>query len=112
MTSSSTARVATTRPGRYAKALVEHFSDSSDASWDADEGRGYVRFGEKFGGGECEMIAGDAVLLLQIESNAGNVADLEDAIGRRIVRTGGEEPIVWAWKRPGGKAGTRYVPND
>lgn len=114
MTTSSTARVATARPGRYAKQLASHFSAKIDARWDAEEGRGHLSFTREDLRGEVDMIAGDGVLLLQLETAAENLDLLEEVVGKHLVRFATQDDMVVAWKRPGGADGTvwRSEPAD
>lgn len=109
MTTTSTARVVCVRPGRYAKQLASHFGGKIDTRWDSEEGRGYLAFGGEDVSvtGEVEMIAGDGVLLLQLETDEENVDTLEDVVGRHLVRFGERDGLVVEWKRPGGVEGTR-----
>lgn len=105
MTTSTTARVSTARPGRYAKQLASHMSQKLDTRWDADEGRGHISFTGDVTG-ELEMIAGDGVLLLQLEAAKEQIERLEEVVGRHLVRFGGRDELVVHWKRHGGVEGT------
>lgn len=111
MTTSSTARVSTPRPARYAKQLASHMSRRLDTRWDGDEGRGHISFtGDA--AGELEMIAGDGVLLLQLEGPQDQIAQLEEVVGRHLVRFGGRNELVVQWKRHGGVEGTVWRHDD
>lgn len=111
MTTSSTARVATDRPGRYGKQLASHFSRKLTTEWDSEEDRGHISFKGEVEGrtGEIEMIAGDGVLLLQLEAPEEYIGTLEDIIGRHLVRFGAKDELVCAWTRPGGIAGSTHT---
>lgn len=106
MTTSSTARVATDRPGRYAKQLAGHFSAKIETRWDPEEGRGHLSFTRENLRGEVDMIAGDGVLLLQLETAEENLDRLEEVVGKHLVRFGSRDDLVVEWKRPGGADGT------
>ena len=114
MTSSSTARVATDRPGRYGTQLASHFSRKLATEWDSKAGRGHISFQGEVEGrtGEIEMIAGEGVLLLQLEAPAEYVDTLEDIIGRHLVRFGAKDELVCSWTRPGGVAGSTHTNDD
>ena len=109
MTNTSTARVACERPGRYAKQLANHFGRKIETRWDSEERRGYLNFSgdEVSTRGGVEMIAGDGVLLLQVETDAESLDTLEEVVGRHLVRFGEKDGLVVEWKRPGGVDGTR-----
>lgn len=108
MTNSSTARVASDRPARYGKQLASHFSSKLETHWDAEDSRGRLIFSGELSG-EVEMIAGDGVLLLQIETEQGNIEQLEKVVGSHLVRFGSRDQLEVTWKRPGGVEGTRQV---
>ena len=107
MTTSSTARVATDRPGRYGKQLASHFSRKLTTEWDSEEGRGHISFKGEVEGrtGEIEMIAGDGVLLLQLEAPEEYIGTLEDIIGRHLVRFGAKDNLRVAFRRGDGTDG-------
>lgn len=108
MTTSSTARVSTSRPARYGKQLASHFSRKAEARWDGEEGRGAVTFPEELGWGELEMIAGENVLLLQLETREERLDRLEEVMGTHLVRFGAHDELTVEWKRQGGTEGTRW----
>lgn len=105
MTTSSTARVACERPGRYGKQLASHFSAKLDTNWDAEEGRGYLRFDGDLAG-TVELIAGEGVLLLQVDGAQDHIETLEEVVGRHLARFGARDGLVIEWHRPGGVRGT------
>ncbi|HZK32089.1 MAG TPA: DUF2218 domain-containing protein [Corynebacterium sp.] len=108
MTTSSTARVICDRPGRYGKQLASHFAKKLETRWDSETGRGHLSFtGEA--PGAVEMIAGDGVLLLQLETSSQYLDHLEAVIGRHLVRFGARDGLAVHWKRPGSAAGTTQV---
>lgn len=107
-TTSSTARVSTPRPARYGKQLASHFSRKVEARWDSEEGRGAVTFPEELGWGELEMIAGENVLLLQLETSQERLDELEKVVGTHLVRFGARDELTVEWRRQGGSEGTRW----
>lgn len=98
----SEARVATDRPHRYAKQLVSHLGRRSETSWDEESGTG----GLVFQNGTGSLTATEDALLLAVESEAEHLAVLEDVVGRHLVRFGGRDELVVAWRRDTGEAGT------
>lgn len=112
MTTSSTARVSTSRPARYGKQLASHFARKAETRWDAEEGRGAVTFPEELGWGELELLAGDNVLLLQLETREERLDTLEEVVGTHLVRFGARDELVVQWKRQGGAEGTCWRNQD
>lgn len=106
MTTSSTARVATARPERFGKQLASHFSRKIEARW--EDGRGQITFPEESGWGQVEMIAGDGVLLLQLEAKEERLDRLEEIIGSHLVRFGARDELIVEWKRQGAVEGTSW----
>ncbi|WP_051966122.1 DUF2218 domain-containing protein [Kitasatospora mediocidica] len=102
--SRSEARVATDRPARYAKQLAAHLGRKVTAHWDAETGRGEV----VLAAGSATLVAEPDALLLAVEGESGNLAALEDVIGRHLVRFGGKDELVVEWRRDNGEAGTVY----
>ncbi|MFF0298756.1 DUF2218 domain-containing protein [Kitasatospora sp. NPDC004615] len=98
----STARVATDRPARYAKQLAAHMGRKVPAEWSEETGRGSL----VFGAGQAELTAEDGALLLAVEGAEENLPQLEDVVGRHLVRFGTRDELVVAWQREGGEAGT------
>lgn len=108
MTVSSTARVSCDRPGRYARLLTKRFAHTANTEWDSEAGRGHMLFtwGHE---GEVGMIAGDGVLLLQLECPAEEIDQFEAMIGGGLVEIAQGTGMEVSWKRPGGREGTRWV---
>jgi len=98
----STARVSTDRPARYAKQLAAHMGRKVPAEWSEETGRGSL----VFGAGRAELAAEDGALLLSVEGAEESLAQLEDVVGRHLVRFGTRDELVVAWQRDGGAAGT------
>ncbi|WP_030462968.1 DUF2218 domain-containing protein [Kitasatospora sp. NRRL B-11411] len=98
----STARVTTDRPARYAKQLAAHMGRKVPAEWSEETGRGSLAFGA----GRAELTAEDGALLLAVEGAEGNLDQLEDVVGRHLVRFGTRDELVVAWQRESGAAGT------
>ena len=103
-TTTSTAQVSTDRPGRYAKQLVSHLSRRVEGTWSDDDGRGSL----EFPAGRGYLVAVDGVLDLRVEAPAENIAQLEDVVGRHLVRFGKRDELVVAWQRSDGSAGGRF----
>ncbi|RKE21417.1 DUF2218 domain-containing protein [Streptomyces sp. TLI_171] len=98
----STARVTTDRPARYAKQLAAHMGRKITAEWSEETGRGTLAFGA----GRAELVAEEGALLLAVDGEAENLAQLEDVVGRHLVRFGTRDELVVAWQRENGEAGT------
>lgn len=108
MTASATSRIRSARPGRLAKALTARFANSARTEWDSEAERGSLIFASD-NVGEVDMIVGDGVLLLHIESSPEHRDQLEAIVGTGVVDLGGEENLVVQWKHPGGGDGSRWV---
>lgn len=108
MTASSTARVRCDRPGRYARLLANRFANTAHTEWDGELGRGHMLFTWGYDG-EVHMIAGDGVLLLQLECPAGEIEQFEAMIGGGLVEVARGTGMEVAWKRTGGQEGTSWV---
>ena len=100
--SRSEARVITERPHRYAKQLASHFSRKLQTSWDEGTGRGTLAFSA----GTATLTAEPGVLLLAVEGEAGNIEQLENVVGRHLVRFGTKDELVAEWHRDNGESGT------
>lgn len=99
----STALVATDRPGRYAKQLAAHLARRSETTWDEASGTGVIAFPQ---GGRAELAAVETGLALRLFCAPEDVARLEDVVGRHLVRFGARDELVVAWCRVDGTAGT------
>lgn len=98
----SHARVATDRPGRYAKQLASHFSRKIETHWDEETGQGSLSFGS----GTAAMTATPDALLLVVEGAPEDLERLEGVVGRHLVRFGTKDELVAEWHRADGTAGT------
>lgn len=99
----STATVQTDRPARYGKQLVSHMSRRGPGQWDEAQRTGTL----DLTGGRLELETTDEALVLRLAVPAGgDVARLEDVIGRHLVRFGSRDELVVAWLRSDGTAGT------
>jgi len=104
MTSRSEATVPTDRPARYGKQLVAHLGRRHGGEWaDADE-RGWIRFA----GGRAEVSSSADGLHLVVEGE--DLPQLEDVVGRHLVRFGTRDELHVRWIRDGGEPGTEQHP--
>ncbi|HEY8302368.1 MAG TPA: DUF2218 domain-containing protein [Jatrophihabitans sp.] len=102
--STSSASVATDRPGRYAKQLASHLSRRTETGWDETAGRGWVTLGT----GRAELVAADGSLDLSIEADEADLARFEDVLGRHLVRFGTKDELIVQWTRGDGTPGSTY----
>jgi hypothetical protein len=96
----STAHVMTDRPGRYAKQLVAHMTRRVSGEWDDAAGTGWLQFDA----GRAALTAGEDALDLQVDG--ADLGQLEDVVGRHLVRFGARDELVVRWTRDDGAAGT------
>jgi len=94
-TVTSTAAVATDRPGRYAKQLVAHLSRRSAGEWDEESGTGWIEFSSA----RAELTSGADVLNLLVRAAPGELDRYEDVVGRHLVRFGTRDELVVRWVR-------------
>ncbi|WP_405019385.1 DUF2218 domain-containing protein [Kitasatospora sp. NBC_00070] len=99
--SRSQARVATDRPARYGKQLAAHMSRKVQTDWSEETGRGEL----VFGAGTATLTAEPGALLLVVEGEEANLPQLEDVVGRHLVRFGARDELVVEWHRDSGEAG-------
>jgi 1-acyl-sn-glycerol-3-phosphate acyltransferase len=102
MTATSTASVATDRPGRYAKQLVSHMSRKAQGTWNDDAGNGTIAFTNA----DRTLAAADGALLLALQADPENLDRMEGVVGSHLVRFGTRDELVVEWVRAGGAAGT------
>ena len=100
----SSARVATDRPGRYGKQLAAHLSRRSITEWDESTGTGSIQFT----GGRALLTAREKNLELDlVASDLEHLSVLEGVVGRHLMRFGSRDELVVQWVRADGSAGTR-----
>jgi len=108
-TSSSSASVATDRPGRYGKQLAAHLSRRSTTEWDDATGTGSIQFT----GGRATLTSGDGALDLHLAAtDTEHLAVLEGVVGRHLVRFGSRDELVVRWVRADGAPGTVHRRGD
>ncbi|WP_035304288.1 DUF2218 domain-containing protein [Actinokineospora inagensis] len=100
----SHARVATDRPGRYAKQLAAHMARKVETEWDPDTGVGELRF--PFG--TSALRAEPDALLLTVDGAPEDLERLEAVVGKHLVRFGAKDELVVAWTRDTGTPGTEW----
>ncbi len=94
----------TDRPARYAKQLVSHLSRRIPGEWSAETGHGSMDFGS----GTGTLEAKDHGLALSIRVPATNVEQLENVVGRHLVRFGAKDELVVIWERSDGTQGQTF----
>ncbi|MET9182850.1 DUF2218 domain-containing protein [Kitasatospora aureofaciens] len=97
----STARVATDRAARYAKQLAAHMSRRIETSFSPETGHGTLAFRA----GTATLEAQSDALLLTVEGERDKLPELEDVVGRHLVRFGARDELVVEWHRDNGEAG-------
>lgn len=103
MATTSTASVATDRPGRYGKQLVSHLTRRRNTGeWDEETESGWI----EFAGGRVVLTSADGALALVLAAGPDDVAGLEDVVGRHLVRFGTRDELVVRWTRSGGTLGS------
>lgn len=102
MTDTSTARVSTDRPGRYAKQLVSHMSRKALGTYDDVSASGTITFADA----ELTLTAADSALLLRLNADSDHLPRMEDVVGRHLVRFGTRDELVVRWVRGDGTAGS------
>lgn len=112
----STARVRTDRPGRYAKQLASHFGRKISTNWDPDADRGNLTFpapeGTDLPPTSCDLIASDGILMMSIEGEAETVERLERVVAVHLIRFGAKDELEVEWTRSGGAGSAHYTPAD
>ena len=101
--STSTAAVATGRPARYGKQLVAHLGRHHGGEWSDESATGWI----VLGAGRASVSAVDGSLVLAVEGADAALPDLEDVLGRHLVRFGTKDELQVQWVRADGSAGTR-----
>ncbi|GAA5049513.1 hypothetical protein HNP84_004258 [Thermocatellispora tengchongensis] len=100
--SHSEAAVSTDRPARYGKQLVAHLGRRHGGEWLDEERRGTIDLGT----GRADVSCSPDALLIRLECPAESVAQLEDVVGRHLVRFGARDELVVRWVREGGEPGS------
>lgn len=98
----STARIATTRPARYANQLARSRAAWVEADFDAESGRGQLVFpADKTGApaAVCDMLCGDGVLVLAMEAPAGRIDAAEAAVTDALQTQGDKSSLQICWVR-------------
>ncbi len=98
----SEARVVTDRPHRYAKQLAAHLGRKVESSWDDEAGLGALTFDR----GSATLTAEPGTLVLAVEGEAEDLAQLEGVVGRHLVRFGVKDELVAEWHRDDGRPGS------
>lgn len=107
---SSTARMRTERPARYAKQLTSHLNRKFKTEWDSDAGRGSIVFKGQGndsedpklafdGQGTCTLVEGEGVLLIHLDAPEELVERFESIIGSHLVRFGEKEHLTVRFSR-------------
>ena len=103
----STARVATDRPGRYGKQLAGHMGRKITTAWDGGSSTGSLEFNrEGPTTGVVELSCEDDVLVLRLSSDDEHLEQLEEVVGLHLVRFGSKDGMVVRWEREDGTPGT------
>ncbi|NJC70569.1 DUF2218 domain-containing protein [Planosporangium thailandense] len=102
MTGRSEALVVTDRPARYAKQLVAHLGRRNGGDWSESDERGYITFSA----GRAELFCAPDGLHLSVEGEPDHLAQLEDVVGRHLVRFGTRDELRVRWTRFDGEPGT------
>lgn len=107
---SSTARVATDRPGRYAKQLVSHFGAHNDGHWSSNDNRGIITFVGEGDAAEnpkkafdgtvrVSLVAAESILLIHLEAPEALIPRFESVIGTHLERFGTKDGLAVQWRR-------------
>ncbi|MDU0478276.1 DUF2218 domain-containing protein [Staphylococcus chromogenes] len=92
----STARVSTARPGRYAKQLASHFGRMVETHWSEAEGRGDIVFDGPI---PVSLVAGDGVLLMTVSASETDLDRVERIVGTHLERFGRADDLSVQWHR-------------
>ena len=107
----TTGTVITDRAGRYGKQLANHMGRKIDTTWTADGGAhglgaGTLTFGD---GSAVELLATPTQLVAEAtvtSDESDQVAAIEHAVGKHVVKFGLREGLTCTWVREDGSAGT------
>lgn len=103
-TPDSTAVVATDRPARYGKQLAAHLGRRVRTHWDEQSQRGTVEFGDS--GDRAVLTCREDALVMELTASESALDQLEDVLGRHLVRFGTRDELHVQWRRRDGSAGT------
>lgn len=98
MSAISTADVPTDRPERFAKQLVSHLGRRNGGEWSDESGTGFIQLTS----GRADLTCGSGVLHLRVEGEVDALSDLEDVVGRHLVRFDSSNQLVVSWNRADG----------
>ena len=102
MTARSEALVETGRPARYGKQLVAHLGRRNGGEWSDGDERGFILLAA----GRAELVSRPDGLALSVEGADESLAQMEDVVGRHLVRFGVRDELVVRWSRADGTPGT------
>jgi hypothetical protein len=105
MATSSTAEVVTDRPARFGKQLVSHLGRRSGGEWDDQAESGWIQIGP----GRADLTCDTGVLRLRVEGEKADLPQLEDVVGRHLVRFGAKDELVVRWTHADGSLGTQQT---
>lgn len=107
MTTFSTATVATSRPQRFGKQLVSHLGRRNGGEWSEETETGWIQLGT----GRAEISCTPGALLLRVEGAAEAIPELEDVVGRHLVRFDADNALAVSWERPDGPGSRQPQPD-
>lgn len=88
----STAHVSSDRASIYLQQLCKHFAHKLSVEFTREKGE--IRFGI----GTCSLAAqGDDLAMTVAAENAGKIADLQDVVGRHLMRFAFKAPTTISW---------------
>lgn len=94
----SNARLPTDRASTYLQQLCKHFAHKLPVEFTPDAGR------ITFTIGTCRLSAADDVLTLRVEAeDAVRLAELQDVVGRHLLRFAFRDPPVIEWRADDGE---------
>ena len=93
MTLSRRAQVATSRPDRYAKQLAAHLGRRHGGEWSQAKRTGWVQFAS----GRAGLAASDGLLTVTLWAEPEVVGELQDVLGRHLVRFAGDDALQVHW---------------
>ena len=88
--------------GRYETNSVTHLGRRDGGTWSEGTSSGWFTLGSD----RATVTAGDDLLLLRVEADPARVPELEDAVGRHLVRFAAKAGLRVTWRRANGDPGT------